>query len=231
MDAVRFQDVSFRWPDGTLLVDSLDLDIQGGSITAILGASGSGKSTLLRLAAGLLEPSSGSVEAGAGAKAFVFQKPTLLPWRSVEDNVRLPLELGATEALPVRDALAQVGLSEHASKLPGQLSGGQQMRASLARALVTAPQLLLMDEPFAAVDALTRRRLHRVFLELHEASPRTVVLVTHDIDEALMLADVVMVLGADPARITQVFDHGLAHPRSPHDAGMAELAERIEAAL
>ena len=231
MGAVHFEDIHFSWPDGSPLARGFDLEAEAGRVTALLGPSGCGKSTLLRLAAGLLEPSSGQIRTPEGGRAFVFQQPTLLPWRSLRENVRLPLELGGTAGLEVDTALAQVELAEHADKLPGQLSGGQQMRASLARALVTSPSLLLMDEPFAALDALTRRRLQRAFLALHAGSGRTVLLVTHDVDEAVLLADRVVVLEGPPLRPRLSLEVALARPRSVHDPAVGRLVAQIEAAL
>ncbi len=226
---MRFQDLAFHWPDGTPLVEGLDLSLEGGRISALLGPSGCGKSSLLRLAAGLLE-GSGCVDAPA-AKAFVFQQPTLLPWRSVRENVALPLELGARAGAPIDEVLASVDLGEAAELLPRQLSGGMQMRASLARALVTRPELMLLDEPFAALDALTRRRLQRRFEELQRAQGFTTLLVTHDIDEAVLLADRVLVLSGPPVRVRLDLDLTVPRPRRAHDPALAELVTQLEAAL
>jgi len=224
---VRFESTSFHWPDGTPLAEELNLEVQTGAITALVGPSGCGKSTLLRLAAGLLEPTGGQVTRSADPCAFVFQAPTLLPWRSLRENVALPVELGASG--DVDAALADVELAEHASKLPSQLSGGQQMRASLARALVTSPGLVLMDEPFAALDAITRRRVRDTFLD--KLGGRTVLLVTHDVDEAVVLADRVVVLGGPPVGIRLDLHIELPRPRRVHDAGLGDLVRQLEGAL
>ncbi len=215
MYAVRFQDLSFTWPNGEALCSGLDMVVQPGEILALVGPSGCGKSTLLRLAAGLLAPSSGSVERPKGEQAFVFQKPTLLPWRTLQENVALPLELvGRSDPAAVIEVLELVGLAEHATKLPVTLSGGMQMRASLARALVTQPELVLLDEAFSALDGLTRRRLHLAFLEIWRAKGFSVLMVTHDLDEALWLADRVVVLEGPPVRLKQVVQVELDRPRA-----------------
>ena len=161
----------------------------------------------------------------------MFQQPTLLPWRSVRDNVALPLELGAPAGASVEEALASVDLSEAADLLPGQLSGGMQMRTSLARALVTRPELMLLDEPFAALDALTRRRLQRRFEELQREQGFTTLLVTHDIDEAVLLADRVLVLSGPPVQVQLDLDVHVERPRRAHDPALAELVARLEGAL
>ena len=215
MYAVRFQDLSFTWPNGEALCSGLDMVVQPGEILSLVGPSGCGKSTLLRLAAGLLAPSSGSVERPKGEQAFVFQKPTLLPWRTLQENVALPLELvGRSDPAAVIEVLELVGLAEHATKLPVTLSGGMQMRASLARALVTQPELVLLDEAFSALDGLTRRRLHLAFLEIWRAKGFSVLMVTHDLDEALWLADRVVVLEGPPVRLKQVVQVELDRPRA-----------------
>jgi len=193
----------------------LDLSIPAGQFVALVGPSGCGKSTLLRLIAGLQTPTSGSVERDPQAIGqrigFVFQHPTLLPWRTAEQNLRLPLELGpvnaAGAASPVdREAmhrrLEQVGLSaQDATKRPSQMSGGMQMRLSLARALVTDPTVLLLDEPFAAVDDFLRMRLQEDIRRLHDERTLTTILVTHNIQEAVFLSDVVVILAGSPAEI------------------------------
>ncbi|MCP4919175.1 MAG: ABC transporter ATP-binding protein [Proteobacteria bacterium] len=229
-NGVRFRSLDFVWEDGTSLARGLDLQLEAGEITALLGPSGCGKSTLLRLAAGLLVPTGGRIECST-RRAFVFQKPTLLAWRTVRANVELPLELGGEQGLAIDEALELVGLAEHGAKLPHELSGGMQMRASLARALVTSPDVLLMDEPFAALDALTRRRLQRRFVELQAEAPKTVLWVTHDIDEACLLADRVVVLAGPDVSV--VLDERLStpRPRSLHTGQLGGLATRLEGAL
>lgn len=236
--AVRLDSVRFAWPGARPLFEDLSFEAAAGGITALVGASGCGKSTVLRLAAGLLQPDAGTVRTPAGERAFVFQSPTLLPWRTVAANVGLPLELkgerGPEAAARVRDALSRVGLADSAELLPRQLSGGMRMRASIARALVTSPSLLLMDEPFSALDPITRKRMQQEFLALWQAARFTVLLVSHDIDEAVLMADRVLVFKADPGRIVADIVVDLPRPRPPallHDPALGQIAARAEAAL
>ncbi|MCD2197949.1 ABC transporter ATP-binding protein [Actinomycetospora endophytica] len=199
---------------GRRVLDGLDLTVAPGEFVALLGRSGSGKSTLLRVLAGLddtaAEGVSGTVEV-PGSLAVAFQEPRLLPWRSVRDNVRLGLHRDdAIEA--AGRALDEVGLTGRADAWPLTLSGGEAQRASLARALVREPELLLLDEPFGALDALTRIAMHDLVLDLWTRHRPGILLVTHDVDEALALADRVVVL--DGGRI--VADHAPG-PRPRHD--------------
>ncbi|GLY77312.1 ABC transporter ATP-binding protein [Actinoallomurus iriomotensis] len=189
----RIRGLSRAFGDRTVL-DRLDLDIERGEFVALLGRSGSGKSTLLRALAGLDRDTTGEL-AVDGTVAVAFQEPRLLPWKRVIDNVALGLPPGGRER--ARDALREVGLTARADAWPLTLSGGEAQRASLARALVREPGLLLLDEPFSALDALTRITMHRLVLDLwdHHARDTSVLLVTHDVDEALLLADRVLVLG------------------------------------
>ena len=183
----------------------VDLKVAAGEVVALLGPSGCGKSTLLRSAAGLDRPTEGRVLVGDhevdgidDACAVAFQEPRLMPWKSVRENVALGLPRGTTRAAAterVDELLDLVGLAEHATKRPRAISGGMAQRASLARALARRPGVLLLDEPFGALDALTRMRMQDLLLSIHEAAPTTVLLVTHDVDEALQVADRVAVLG------------------------------------
>lgn len=233
--AVRLVDAGFAWPGSAPVIAALNLEVPPGQLIALLGPSGCGKSTLLRLAAGLLAPTQGRVEVGAGDRAFVFQRPNLLPWRRVWDNVALPLALrGPVDAARVDAALARVGLREAAQRWPHELSGGMQMRASLARALVTTPSLMLLDEPFSALDALTRARIHQEFLTLWGALAFTALLVTHDPDEAVLLADRVVVLRGPPLAVALDVPVPLPRPRHPallHDGRLGALVEQAVAAL
>lgn len=235
---VRACDVSKIFSGGVKAVDHLSLDIPAGEFIALLGPSGCGKSTLLRMVAGLETPTSGSLETdsstdGSGSRsahrvAYVFQDPHLMPWRRLLSNVTLPLELRGEQRLRARekamDALEQVGLTGFAKRYPAQLSGGMRMRVSIARALVTDPALLLLDEPFAALDELTRQRLDEQLYELWRKRGMTVIFVTHSIAEAAYLAQRVVVLSARPARIEADRPVQLPIERPPSLRGSPEFA-------
>jgi NitT/TauT family transport system ATP-binding protein len=199
--AVRLDSVRREFEGGNVVIGGLDLRIAGGEFLAVLGPSGCGKSTLLRLIAQLAEPDAGRISFGPGGRfqtAYVFQDAHLLPWRSVLDNAALPLELmgvdRSTRHAKALDALKQVGLSGAEARYPAQLSGGMRMRVSIARALVTDPKLLLLEEPFAALDEITRFRLELQLRELWQARGMTVVFVTHSISEAAFLSERAVVL-------------------------------------
>ncbi|CAN7614123.1 ABC transporter ATP-binding protein [Bradyrhizobium sp. LjRoot220] len=223
--AVSLGAVTKVYDNGVAALGPLDLDVKRGEFISLLGPSGCGKSTALRLIAGLTAPSSGVVgvsqrtnETRAGYSiGFVFQEPTLMPWASVRDNVRLPLKLGhvpMAEADPrVEEALAQVGLSEFAAAYPRELSGGMKMRVSLARALVTNPGILLMDEPFAALDEITRFRLNNDLLALWRKLNMTIVFVTHSVFESVYLSQRVVVMSSRPGRISAEFRIDTPEPR------------------
>jgi len=233
-DALTLSGTSFAWPGEPALFDGLSLEIPQGSFTAVVGPSGCGKSTLLRLMAGLLAPSAGRVTGVHERRAMVFQSPTLLAWRTVRENVALPLELAGLEG-DVDAALDLVGLADDADTLPRALSGGMRMRVSLARALVVAPRPLLLDEPLSALDALTRRRLQRDLLALWRRFRFTAVLVTHDVDEAVLMADRVLVLDtARPVSVRADQAISLPRPRGPaaaYDPVLVEHARALEALL
>jgi len=203
---------------GTTVLAGLDLEVPRGQIVALLGRSGSGKSTALRILAGLDRDHEGGSVHIDGAPAVVFQDSRLLPWRTVTDNVRHGLNRvdvdRAEKTRRVSDILAEVGLEGRGGAYPGELSGGQAQRTSLARALVAEPALLLLDEPFGALDALTRRTMHRLLLRLWEHHGFGVLLVTHDVDEAVALADRVLVLDAGAVGHTEEIDR----PRDGADA-------------
>ncbi|MDQ8032683.1 MAG: ABC transporter ATP-binding protein [Bordetella sp.] len=197
--------VAYTYPGRAPIVDGIDWQLAPGAFHTLVGRSGCGKTTLLKLAAGLLAPQSGEVLRADGTRAapgpqlgYVFQAPTLLDWASVLDNVLLPVSLqrrpGAVDRERALSLLAMLGLADHAARHPRQLSGGQQSRVALARALILAPALLLLDEPFAALDAITRGELQDDLWRLCRASGTTVLFVTHDIGEAVYLADRVGVM-------------------------------------
>jgi NitT/TauT family transport system ATP-binding protein len=233
--AIRLRSVRRVFPGGVEALAGLDLDVAAGELVALLGPSGCGKSTLLRLVAGLDRPQGGEVAVGGrGAAAhpgvsYVFQDAHLLPWRTVLANVALPLELAGVprdaRTAAARTAIAQVGLADAATRLPAALSGGMRMRVSIARALVTGPRVLLLDEPFAALDELTRHRLDEQLRELWLASGMTVLFVTHSIGEAAFLAERVIVLSPRPARVHAEVRVGLPERR---DALLRTAPEFVE---
>ncbi len=214
--------------NGTQALLPVDLRIEEGEFVTLLGPSGCGKSTLLKMVAGLLEPTDGRLLlwrkpvqqlAETGKKmSFVFQSPTLMPWATVEKNVRLPLELSGidknTADNKIKEVLALLGLSKFSKALPRALSGGMQMRVSIARGLVTDPDLLLMDEPFGALDEITRHRLDAELLELWQKKKLTVIFVTHSIHEAVFLSNRVVMMAARPGRIVEEFEIKDAYPRT-----------------
>ncbi len=232
-----FDGVGFGFTPAQLVLSKLDLRVRAGQVVGLIGLSGCGKSTVLRLAAGLLTPTLGTVRGGGRPRAFVFQRPTLLPWRTVAENVALALELAGPEgerADRVADALGRVGLADAADKLPRALSGGMAMRVSLARALVSRPRLLLLDEPFSSLDAFTRRQLQDEVLALQQTLGLTTLLVTHDVDEAALFADEVLVLKGQPATIGARLPIPLPRPRAAaqlRDPALAQAARTIEAAV
>jgi NitT/TauT family transport system ATP-binding protein len=210
---VALSGVGKVFASGVVALDRLDLEVRAGEFLSLLGPSGCGKSTALRIIAGLSEPTSGTVQwlDGEGASlergrriGFVFQEPTLMPWATVAANVRLPLKLQglAAQAQPrVAAALEGVGLASFAASYPRELSGGMKMRTSIARALVTEPRLLLMDEPFAALDEITRFRLNNDLLALWQALGKSVVFVTHSVFESVYLSQRIVVMTPRPGRV------------------------------
>jgi len=214
------------------------LEIGCGEFVSLLGPSGCGKSTLLRLVADILPPTAGTIEIlGRSPDAarrdralgMVFQQPVLLPWLSVEDNVALPLRIGRwgkrhPSGPSPAALLALVGLQGFERVRPAQLSGGMQQRVAIARALVSDPPILLMDEPFGALDAITRDRLNEELLRVWTETRRTILFVTHSIPEAVYLSSRVVVLSPRPAKIRRVVDVGIAHPRHPRMRDTVEFA-------
>ena len=246
--AIQIQAVQKTYPNGTVALQPVDLTVREGEFVTLLGPSGCGKSTLLKMVAGLLEPTSGSLKLwGQGVKqleasghrlAFVFQAPTLMPWASVHTNVRLPLDLAgvprAEADARVADALALVGLSKFAKALPRALSGGMQMRVSIARGLVVEPTLLLMDEPFGALDEITRHKLDADLLELWQKKNLTVVFVTHSIHESVFLSSRVVMMAARPGRIVEEVHIEQPYPRTPDfmvSTEFSHYAKRLQDSL
>jgi sulfonate transport system ATP-binding protein len=223
---VRIRDLRRSFGERRVL-DGLDLDIASGEFVALIGRSGSGKSTLLRALAGLDRDTAGEVSVD-GTVAVAFQEPRLVPWRRVLANVCLGLRV-ADPAAAARTALAEVGLTERADAWPLTLSGGEAQRASLARALVREPRLLLLDEPFSALDALTTITMHRLVVRLWAHHEPSVLLVTHDVDEALTLADRVLVLAN--GRIGYSCRIDVPRPRDRNQSQLAGLRTRLLAEL
>jgi NitT/TauT family transport system ATP-binding protein len=237
-DALTFQNVEkwFPTPNGRLqALAGVSLTAPSRTFTAIVGPSGCGKSTLLHIAAGLDSQYSGRVILPRGVTArglaYVFQAPRLLPWLSSEQNVSFVLEERGQPRqrarASARKALDMVGLTGFEDRFPGQLSGGMQQRVALARALATDPDVLLMDEPFSSLDEITARRLRAELLRLHEASPHTVLFVTHNVTEAAFLSDRVVVMSARPGRIVAELPVELPHPRDYDDPAVTEVAREI----
>ena len=209
--ALSMQGVGVRFPTGVQALDRLDLELERGEFLSLLGPSGCGKSTALRLAAGLAQPTTGRMQRAPDMRlGFVFQEPTLMPWATVFDNVRLPLRLQGRSAASVRDEVMQVldlvGLTEFAAAFPRELSGGMRMRVSMARALATRPNLLLLDEPFAALDEITRGRLDDDLRRIWREQSLTVVFVTHSVYEAVYLSSRIAVFSGRPGRIVESID-------------------------
>lgn len=238
--SVSLRGVNKTFASGVVALDGFDLTLRPGEFVSLLGPSGCGKSTALRLIAGLMEPTRGTVSWSGQKSAdatsrqaqigFVFQEPTLMPWTSVAKNVSLPLALRhvdpAAAATRVAAALDQVGLAGFDRAYPRELSGGMKMRASIARALVTAPALLLMDEPFAALDEVTRFKLNDDLLALWRAARRTVVFVTHSVFESVYLSERVVVMASRPGRVFAEFKIAMPYPRDRQFRTSAEYAAR-----
>jgi NitT/TauT family transport system ATP-binding protein len=236
---IRLTDVSqtFRTRSGTVeALRKINLTVREGEFVAVIGRSGCGKSTMLRLIAGLIRPSSGDITiAGTPVTeprrdtAMMFQRPALLPWRSVLDNVLLPVEVfgwrGAEHRARAHQLLDMVGVGDFHKRRPHELSGGMQQRVALCRALIQRPKVMLMDEPFSALDALTRAELAAELQRVHMEQGATTVFVTHSIDEAVLLADRVVVLSPRPGRLRQIVGITIARPRSlGRNAHLEEVA-------
>jgi ABC-type nitrate/sulfonate/bicarbonate transport system ATPase subunit len=244
--AISFLDVSKHFPtrDGRLeVLRNVSFAVLAGNIVAIVGPSGSGKSTLLNMAAGLIFPDRGRVEVLGENSAgpvkwsrvgYMFQDDRLLPWRGALANVALALEAGSMPACDrrtrARDALTLVGLGQFADAYPHQLSGGMRSRVALARSLVGEPEILLMDEPFSRLDAQTRGSMHRELIRIHAARRMSILFVTHDVEEAVVLADRIVMMSARPGRVRRSVDVPLPQPRLGTD-GAAALTAELRASL
>jgi NitT/TauT family transport system ATP-binding protein len=232
---VALRGVGKTFPGGTVALAGLDLDVRAGEFLSLLGPSGCGKSTALRMIAGLTVPTQGAVDWAVAAKTanenrlgFVFQEPTLMPWANVANNVLLPLKLKGVApdaaAKRVEAAIERVGLQKFAAAYPRELSGGMRMRVSIARALVTEPELLLMDEPFAALDEITRFKLNNDLLQVWQALRTTAVFVTHSVFESVYLSSRIVVMAARPGRVVTELAIDAPYPRDQTFRTSAEYA-------
>ena len=244
---VTLRHIEKTYANGTVALGNVDLDIRRGEFVSLLGPSGCGKSTVLRIVSGLMTPSAGTVSWSAGTSAaadgspnvgYVFQDPTLMPWATVAKNVWLPFRLRGISYESVRpvieEALDMVGLSAFADSHPRELSGGMRMRVSIARALATKPKVLLMDEPFAALDEITRQKLNDDLLRLWEANGWTVVFVTHSVFESAYLSSRIVVMGARPGHILETIEVPEPYPRNEDyrsSPGYAQVCKRASQVL
>ena len=237
---VQVKDVNKRYGNGTLALEGINLEVREGELISLVGPSGCGKSTLLRIIAGLGDVSDGLITVNGaaptsvqarGSTAFVFQEATLLPWRTVRANVELPLELqGVPKAnwkAVVDETLELVGLNQFDKAFPRELSGGMRMRVSIARALVTRPKLILMDEPFGALDEITRQKLNSDLLRLKEILGATVIFVTHNVFEAVFLSSRIAIMSARPGRFVREVSVNAPYPRDATFRGSPEFGQAV----
>ncbi len=239
---IRIDNLGYRYPNSDKwVVKDLSLDVADGEFLSIVGGSGVGKSTILRIIAGLIEPQTGTLEFAGSPdsrrrrRGMVFQDGRLMPWRKVAENVNLGLEgLELTPAQKqdrINNVLELTGLAEFADRWPHQLSGGQVQRVGIARALAVEPDILLMDEPFSAVDAMTRLHLQTELVRIWQASGKAVVFVTHDIDEATYLSDRVIVLGGQPAKIVREEEFTMDRDARRDSQELSGMSDRLTEAL
>ena len=232
---ISLKDIGMEYQNGVTALTNVSIDIKKGEFVSLLGPSGCGKTTLLRIIADLLKPTSGEVTVGGETPTearlkrkygIVFQSPVLYDWRTVKKNVMLPLEIlkvpKADREERAMQMLELVGLTDFADRYPKQLSGGMQQRVGIARALAIQPEILLMDEPFSALDEFTREKLHEDLLRIWRKTDKTIVFVTHNIAESVFLSDRVCVLSPHPGRLSALIDIDLARPRT------AEIKNTIE---
>ncbi len=235
---LTFDHVSMVFPDGTHAVDDVSLAVSPGEFVTVVGPSGCGKSTLLRIASGLTKHTSGTCHINRDSIGYVFQDPTLLPWRTVQHNVELNAELQgmpkAEREAKTAEAIKLVNLVGHENKYPKQLSGGMKMRCSLARSLVLSPEVFLFDEPFGALDEITRERLNSEVLDLFQREQFAGLFITHSVSEAVFLSTRVLVMSARPGRIIDDIDIPFAYPREHdlrYEPGFGEIAARVSHGL
>jgi len=240
MNMLRLTNIGKRFSNGSLALEGINLEIAPQTIVSIVGPSGSGKSTLLRVISGLESPSTGQLLWRGGSAqrsqrkiSFIFQEPRLMPWLNVSRNVRLGLgpSPDPEDERLVTEAIAKVGLERFASALPRELSGGMAQRVAIARALVARPSLILLDEPFSALDAFNRLKLQNHLLKIWETDRTTLLLVTHDIEEALVFGDRIIVLTGHPGRISEDFVIPLPRPRCRTNTEFQDWKRTILAAL
>ena len=229
MTALNLRNISMTFPDGTQAVDGVDLTVDRGEFVTIVGPSGCGKSTLLRIISGLQQPTSGSCDVDRKSLGYVFQDSVLLPWRNVQKNVELNAELlGVPRELrkeSAQKAINLVNLNDHVTKFPHQLSGGMKMRCSLARSLVSQPQVFLFDEPFGALDEMTREHLNDELLSIFLQEKFAGLFITHSIQEAVFLSTRVIVMSSQPGRFISEHTIDFPFPRLPDTRYSAEFAE------
>ena len=236
--ALSFDEIGMVFPDGTEALRNITFSVDKGEFVTVVGPSGCGKSTLLRIASGLLEPTAGSVEVDRDRLGYVFQDATLLPWRTVRQNVELLAELHGYDSAERRrlstDAIDLVGLDDFENHYPRSLSGGMKMRTSLARTLTLKPPVFLFDEPFGAVDEITREYLNEETQRLFQSEGFAGLFITHSIREAVFMSTKVYVMSARPGRIVASFDVPFDHPRQPElrfDPDFARLSGEVSLAL
>lgn len=231
--SIALVNVSKRFGEGPLVLEEVSLTAGPGEIVAIVGPSGCGKSTLLRIIADLIPASSGAIQASGTEvdPAFIFQDSTLLPWATVRTNIALPARLKGVPREAREDTASEwasrLGLQRALDYYPRQLSGGMKMRVSIARALSQSPNLLLLDEPFGALDAITRNRLNEELLELHGQSNWTAFFVTHSVSEAVFLSHRIVIMENHPGRVAAVIENPLPFPREAHTRELIEFQQRV----
>ena len=238
MGSLAFENTGMVFPDGTEALQDVSFTVDQGEFVTVVGPSGCGKSTLLKMASGLLEPTSGSVSADRDQLGYVFQDPTLMDWRTVQGNVELLAELHGVESQESEriaiEAIKLVGLSGFEGHYPKALSGGMRMRCSLARSLTLKPPVFLFDEPFAAVDEITREHLNDETQRLFQSEGFAGLFITHSISEAVFLSTRVLVMSARPGRIVEEFNISFDYPRRPElrfDPSFAELCGEVSLKL